>query len=164
MARQGGSYYAQNNEEIDDKLTDKQVMFIEEYLKCFSVTQAAKKAGYSSNIAWINQNETVGKEIARRMDEVKNENIATQQEVMETLTSILRGEKQDYENEQVKKVNETVERKSVKGSGTPTEEARLRAAEMLGKAHGMFIDKKQVDANVEMVQFVDDIEENDENE
>lgn len=154
-----GTYYSQTHPEMIEGLTDKQVMFIDEYLKCFSVRDASVKAGYGKGINHLYKNEKIAKEIARRMDELSNkkETIATQEEICEIMTSIARGEQQNYENKQVKKINETVERKEVKGSGTPSEEARLKALELLGKAHGLFVDRKQVEANIQQVEFVDDI-------
>ena len=156
MGRSGGSYYSKYN---DTELTDKQIVFVDEYLKCFNVTEAAKKAGYNSNVANLKKSKTIQKEIAKRMEEIRNENIASQQEVLEILTSFARGEKQDYSNEKVKKVNDVVEKQEIEGNKTPSEDSRLRAVEMLGKAYALFTDKKQIDANIESVTFVDDIED-----
>lgn len=57
------------------KLTDKEKLFVDEYLKCFNGAEAARKAGYSErsiyNIAYENMRKReIREEIDRRMTEV----------------------------------------------------------------------------------------------
>jgi possible terminase small subunit len=133
-----------------DDLTDKQKKFIEEYLVDMNGTRAYRVA-YPS----VKKNETAAALASRLLtnDKVKNaiepilasmssDRMATATEVMEYLTSVMRGES-------------TAEVVVVEGLGdgcsearrfkkAPDEKERLRAAELLGKRFGLFKDKVEV--------------------
>lgn len=133
-----------------DDLTDKQKKFIEEYLVDMNGTRAYRVA-YPS----VKKNETAAALASRLLtnDKVKkaiepilasmsSDRMATATEVMEYLTSVMRGES-------------TAEVVVVEGLGdgcsearrfkkAPDEKERLRAAELLGKRFGLFKDKVEV--------------------
>ena len=133
-----------------DDLTDKQKKFIEEYLIDMNGTRAYRVA-YPS----VKKNETAAALASRLLtnDKVKNaiepilenmssDRMATATEVMEYLTSVMRGDS-------------TAEVVVVEGLGdgvsearrfkkAPDEKERLRAAELLGKRFGLFKDKVEV--------------------
>ena len=137
-------------------MTDKQKRFCDEYLVDFNATQAAIRAGYSiksaKQIAQQNLTKLDLKEyIEKRIAEKQSQLIATQDEVLRYLTSVLRGE----QKEQTLKMA-GVGFQEVEEINTSTKD-RLKAAELLGKAYGAFRDK--VDVNLEPVQIVNDLTE-----
>lgn len=79
------------------KLTPKQQEFADEYIKTGNAMQSAITAGYSKNYAKAQSSkmlENVGIKsyIDTRLEELKSERVADQQEVLEFLTRILRRE------------------------------------------------------------------------
>ena len=134
----------------NDDLTDKQKKFIGEYLVDMNGTRAYRVA-YPS----VKKNETAAALASRLLtnDKVKkaiepilasmsSDRMATVTEVMEYLTSVMRGDS-------------TAEVVVVEGLGdgcsearrfkkAPDEKERLRAAELLGKRFGLFKDKVEV--------------------
>jgi len=135
------------------KLTDKQKRFCEEYLIDFNATQAALRAGYSKKSAanWgssLLKEPQVARYIDSRMAKKDTKLVASQDEVLEYLTSVLRGES---------KASEIV----IEGAGAgitaaremgkaPSEKDRLKAAELLGKAHGTFTEKVDLNADMDL--------------
>lgn len=82
------------------KLTPKQKAFADEYLICGNATQAAKKAGYKEKAAYAMGAENLKKPqisayIAERQKQIEDSRIATIDEVMQYLTSVMRGEIKD---------------------------------------------------------------------
>ena len=79
------------------KLTLKQQKFADEYIISGNATQAAIEAGYSKKTAYQTGAENLRKPqiksyIDERMKEIESKKSATQQEVIEYLTSVMRGE------------------------------------------------------------------------
>lgn len=73
-------------------LTNKQRIFVEEYLKCWNATAAARAAGYSENTAAIIGHENLQKpNIAAEIDRRKAEIIMTTDEVLTRLGEQARG-------------------------------------------------------------------------
>lgn len=142
----------------EKKLTAKQQRFCDEYLLDLNATQAAIRAGYSKktakqigqqNLTKLDLKEYIGK----RMAEKEAALVADQIEVMRYLTSVLRGQS----------VSEVV---VVEGTGdgcseartmqkAPDEKERLKAAELLGKAHMIFTDKVQQEIDMDLNITVD---------
>lgn len=142
-------------------LSDKQKRFVDEYLIDFNATQAAIRAGYSkqssrTTSARLLAKGNIQKAIKERTQQKQSDLIATQEQILKSLTSIALGEEQEFSTTVHKIINGKEEDKSSKGKSTPQIEERLRALELLGKANAMFTDKQQVDV-VEQVQFVDDL-------
>lgn len=82
------------------KLTPKQKAFADEYLICGNATEAAKKAGYKEKAAYAMGAENLKKPqisayIAERQKQIEDSRIATIDEVMQYLTSVMRGEIKD---------------------------------------------------------------------
>lgn len=115
-------------------MTDKQKRFCDEYLIDCNATQAAIRAGYSDKTAYsqgerLLRNVEVKSYIDERMAERASENVATADEVIQYLTSVLRG---DSEGEEI--VVEGIgdgcsEARTMKKA--PSEKERLKAAELL---------------------------------
>lgn len=150
-------------------LTDKQEMFIEEYLVDLNATQAAIRAGYSKKTARQTGADNLSKpyiseEIQRRIDEKKEKLIMKQDEILETLTRQGRREEPDY-------VVVLTEKPSYDENGNfigiekkpeivqvPTKNNdSIKAAELLGKYYKLWTEKTEVEHSG-AVQFVDDIE------
>lgn len=79
------------------KLTEKQKIFCDEYIKLGNATQAAIKAGYSAKYANTNaskllQNTTIKSYIDERMDQMASKRIMGAKEAVELLSSIARAE------------------------------------------------------------------------
>lgn len=142
----------------DFKLTIKQQAFADYYIELGNAYQAAIKAGYSENYAKGNvvkllENVSVKAYIAKRMEKLKSKRIADQQEIMEFLTAVKRGE---------------VSAAALIGLGggaeeittdmPPTMNERVKAAELLGKRYAMWTDKQQIEG-VQQVVIHNDLED-----
>lgn len=128
--------------------------FCLEYASGQNGTQAAIAAGYSEKTAGSKANQLlkiveIKNRINELMEQITSEKVADAQEVMEYLTTVMRGES----------------RSSVlclAGEGTqevvekpPDEKERLKAAELLGKRYGLYTDKVEMDADTELCITVD---------
>lgn len=138
------------------KMTLKQQRFADEYIITGNATQSAIKAGYSSKYANTNankllQNTTIKNYIDERLEKLESEKIATQEEVLQYLTSVMRGEKTEpllvLDGEGTQKVIQAV----------PNVQSRTRAAELLGKRYGTFTDHVDINAQIESKPKFDDI-------
>lgn len=82
------------------KLTEKQKRFVDFYVETGNASEAARKAGYSSKTANRIGQQTLSKldvqqAIKARLDAIESNRIATATEVMQFLTSAMRGEVQE---------------------------------------------------------------------
>lgn len=142
-------------------MTEKQKLFADEYLIDLNATRAyravyknIKNDGVARrNGSRLLTNADIKKYIDERLDEIHNEKTADAQEVMEYLTSVLRGES-------------TSEEIVVEGLGDgcseartmrkrPSEKDRLKAAELLGKRFGLYTDKVEMDADMDLNITID---------
>lgn len=144
------------------RLNPKQQAFADEYIITGNATKSMIKAGYSNKYANTNankllQNTTIRKYIDKRMSEIASERIMGQEEVLEKLTSIARGELKKGTFNQTTTYNggesKTVEKEY---ELVPTVEEQTKALELLGKRYALFTDKQQVEIT-EVPTFVDDI-------
>ena len=132
-------------------MTKKQKRFVDEYLIDLNATQAAIRAGYSKDTARAIGAENLTKPyiqqaIEERIEQLHNERSADAQEIIEYLTSVMRGESESEEL-----VNEFIGdgcSKPTRVKKAPSEKDRLKAAELLGKRFGLFKDKVELDGNV----------------
>ena len=92
----------ETEKEIEAKkhLSQKQIRFVQEYMKTNNVRQSAIKAGYSAKTASVQgsrllSNVKVSAYINAINERLESDKIADIQEVMEYLTSVMRGEKKD---------------------------------------------------------------------
>ena len=137
-------------------MTDKQKRFCDEYLIDCNATQAAVRAGYSPKTAKQTGCENLAKPdlkayIDERLEEMHNEKTADAQEVLENLTSVMRG---GHKAQVLKLVGEGVQTISDIDVGAKD---RIKAAELIGKRYGMFKDGLAVE--VEPVTLVNDLKE-----
>ena len=142
-------------------MTDKQRKFADEYLIDCNATRAYKSAYpkiKSDEAARVNGSRLLTKAnikayIDEQLDKINSDKVADATEVMEYLTSVMRGE---HTEEVVvvegygdgcsgaKRVDKEVSAKD-----------RIKAAELLGKRYGIFADK--VNVEIEPVTIVNDI-------
>ena len=140
------------------ELTDKQKLFINEYMIDLNATAAALRAGYAAksaaDIGYKNlNNPRVKGYIDDMMREKEDSLIAKQDEVLRYLTSVMRGEST---SEVVVVVGEGDGYSSAKRvSKNPDEKERTRAAELLGKRYGSFTDRVEMDADTTLHIAID---------
>lgn len=79
------------------KLTAKQRLFADEYIKSGNATQSAIKAGYANEVSGREnlQKPTVKAYIDAKMAEIESHKIADAKEVLQYLTRVLRGEEKE---------------------------------------------------------------------
>lgn len=144
-------------------MTDNQRKFCDEYIIDCNATRAYKTAypnvkkegAAAASASKLLRNPNVKAYIDEQLEKINSEKIADAREVMEYLTSVLRGESQ----------SEIV---VIEGEGdgcssarrmdkAPDEKEKLKAAELLGKRYGLF--KDNVALEVEPVVIVNDLKE-----
>lgn len=137
-------------------MTRKQKLFCDEYLIDLNATRAylavyknCKSEEAAASCAYkLLRNAEIKEYIQNRMAEKESKLIAAQDEVLQYLTAVMRGES-------------TSEEIVVEGCGdgcsqartlekTPSEKDKLKAAELLGKRYSLFTDKVEVDADAEI--------------
>ena len=136
------------------KMTNKQKRFCDEYLIDLNATQSAIRAGYSPKTAYKIGQENLMKPqikayIEKRMKEKEDNLIASQDEVLRYLTSVLRGQSES-EIVVVEGCGDGVSQ-AVKIKKTPDERERLKAGELLAKRYGILSDKVKLDGVVPVV-------------
>ena len=147
------------------ELNPKHRKFIDEYLIDLNATRAYK-AVYKvkdDNAAAVGgnrllRNPKIKEYVEEQFDKLHNEKTADMQEIIEYLTSVMRG---ISESEVVVVEGKGEGRsKAVKVKKAPDEKEKLKAAELLGKRFGLFKDKFEIDENVSVViKGGDDLEE-----
>lgn len=135
-------------------MTNKQKRFADEYLIDCNATQAAIRAGYSEKTAkQVGQRLLTYADVKSYIDEqlqqLHSKTIATVEEVMEYLSSVLRGQSES-EIVVVEGVGDGCSSARTM-TKSPDEKERLKAAELLGKRFGMFVDKVNVEGAVPVI-------------
>lgn len=162
------------------KLTAKQQRFCDEYLIDLNATQAAIRAGYSKKTARAIGNENLTKPdiveyIDERMAEKEAELVADQDEVMKYLSSVMRRDLKesvvvtlqnktekwvkDEETGKLKKQTVTEESPAVVEIPARLSDAN-KAAELLGKAYGLYKEKVEQQMDMELNISIDYGDEN----
>lgn len=150
----------------DMDLTEKQQRFADEYIRTGNITQSymvayphiKKENSAATSGSRLLRNAKVKAYIDERLEKLKKESIAEQDEILQYLTSVMRGELKD---EQLMVVSDGDFGSEVERHETRAEiVARTKAAELLGKRYMMWIDRQQVDVQGS-VQFIDDIGDDD---
>ena len=129
-----------------NKLTEKQKRFIDYYIETANATESAKRAGYSEKTA-----KNIGAEnltklnffIQKKLEEKESQRIASQDEVLQYLTKVMRGEEKDQF-----------------GLDASLQD-RTKCAELLGKRYGTFVDKREEKTDMELkikIDYGDDVE------
>lgn len=128
--------------------------FCLEYASGNNGTQAAIAAGYSEKTAYsianrLLKNVDIKSRINELMEQIASEKVADAQEVMEYLTSVIRGESRSsvlcLAGDGMQEVIEK----------PPDEREKLRAAEMLGKRYGLYTEKIEQQTDMELKISVD---------
>lgn len=143
---------------MESKLNPKQQAFADFYIESGNAEESALRAGYSESYARAQSykllaNVGIKSYIDTQMAEIKTERIADQTEILETLTSILRGESRSAILKGIGEGAQVIEEEM-----PPTTPERVRAAELLGKRYAMWTDKQQVDG-VAQVVIKDDLDD-----
>lgn len=148
------------------KLTEKQRRFVDYYVETGNASEAARRAGYAEKAAYRTGSENLRKPqvkaaIDARLKELEDKRIATADEVLQFLTSTLRGEVKE-------------ERVVVEGTGEGRSDARiitvqvsardrLEAAKSLLKRYPIQLDAKEqklklqkLEAEIRAAEQVDD--------
>lgn len=144
------------------KLTPKQQAFVDYYIELGNATEAYLKAYTNvkkettarANGSRLLTNANVSAYIVERMEEIKSERVADQQEILEYLTSIMRGEQQEEVLRGIGEGAQTIDDIDVSAKD------RIKAAELLGKRYTMWTDKQQIEGT-QTVVFIDDISSED---
>lgn len=149
------------------KLTEKQKRFCDEYLTDMNATQAAIRAGYSKKTAKQIGQENLTKLVLKnyiqeRLKQKESELIADSDEVLKYLTAVMRGETQS-EIVIVEGIGDGCSEARTMQKA-PDERERLKAAEMLGKAHCIFTEKVEQQVDMELNIKVDYGEEDERKE
>lgn len=142
-------------------MTEKQKMFADEYLIDLNATRAyravykniknedvARKAG-SRLLTFVD----IKTYIDERLAEIHDEKTADAKEVMEYLTSVMRGESRSEEIVVEGLGDGMSEARTMEKA--PSERDRLKAAELLGKRYGLYTDKVDVDADMDLTIKID---------
>lgn len=132
------------------KLSIKQKRFADEYIISGNAYQSALKAGYSKNYSKGNvvkllENVSVKAYIDERLAEIDNRKIADQQEVLEYLTSVMRGEV----TEPLTVLDGDGYQRVIDAS--PSVATRNKAAELLGKRYRIFTEKQEVEVTGQVI-------------
>lgn len=143
------------------KLNQKQKRFCEEYVRLGNATQSAIEAGYSKKTAYsqgqrLLKNVEVQNYIAELNEDLKKDSIAGADEVLQFLTSVMRGEKTEETLRLDGEGVQTIDTITISGKD------QIKAAELIGKRYALFTDKKEVEVND--VTFVDDVPEGDDSD
>lgn len=126
-----------------NSLTEKQKRFIDYYIETGNATKASELAGYNGknlNTVGAQNLAKLSNFIQERLQEKEDSRIASQDEVLQYLTKVMRGEEKDQF-----------------GLDASLQD-RTKCAELLGKRYGTFKEKVDVTGNVPVV-IQDDITE-----
>lgn len=78
-------------------MTNRQRLFLEEYLKCGNATESAKKAGYSQKTAYAQGQRLLKKaEVQQALQQRLSDKVMAANEVLERITAIARNEASTY--------------------------------------------------------------------
>lgn len=143
----------------DHGLSERQKRFADLYIETGNAGQSYVDAGYKaknmsiaySSSSQLLRNRKVADYINRLLASKDSERIASQDEVLELLTKMARGEIDEemivaYQN---KATYEVAKRK------TPPKD-RNKALELLGRRYTLFTDKQQIEATIEDVTYIAD--------
>lgn len=140
-------------------MTEKQMLFAEEYLKDLNATRAylsVYKNVKNERVAQACASKLLSKAIIKdyidkRLEKIHDEKTADAKEVIEYLTSVMRGEsKSEVLSLCGSGCQEVIEKK-------PEERDRLKAAELIGKRYGLFTDRFQIESEKEELSKLDQL-------
>lgn len=149
------------------KLTEKQKRFVDYYIETGNQTEAARRAGYKQPQVQGAQNlEKLREPIQARLAELEDSRIAKADEVLKTLTRVLRREEKEtvvvtckqhhcFYDDNGKKVTEDAEMPETVEIPTQVREVN-KAAELLAKRYGLLTDNVKLEGEG-VIQIVDNI-------
>ncbi len=131
-------------EQLAKRMSEKQKAFCDHYIVTLNQTEAARLAGYSDKTARSMGSENLTKPdikeyIDLRLAELEEKRVASAEEVLQYLTKVMRGKEKDQFDMDA------------------SLQDRTKAAELLGKRYRLFIDRKEIEANIEPVTIINDI-------
>jgi phage terminase small subunit len=143
------------------KLTKKQQAFADFYIETLNGTQSAIRAGYKESSAAEIASENLRKPniaqyIEQKMNNKDHDRIASQDEVLEYLTNVMRG---NIRRETVVNTRQGYELVNT----LPDHKDSIKAAELLGKRYGAFLERAQVEVTGPVV-FHEDLEDDSDEE
>ena len=131
----------ENLESEYEKLTEKQKRFIDYYIETGNASKASEMAGYKGknlNTIGAQNLAKLSKFIKVKLEEKESTRIASQDEVLQYLTKVMRGEEKDQF-----------------GLDASLQD-RTKCAELLGKRYGTFKDKVEHSGSIPVVISGDD--------
>lgn len=142
-------------------MTEKQKLFADEYLIDLNATRAYRAiyknikndAVARKNGSRLLTNADIRKYIDDRLEEIHDEKTADAKEVLEYLSSVLRGESESEEIVVEGTGEGCSEARTMKKA--PSEKDRLKAAELLGKRYSLFTDRMELDADMDLNITID---------
>lgn len=139
------------------KINPKQQEFADYFIELGNPEEAALRAGYSKTYARgrsykLLANVGIKTYIDNRMEELKSKRVANQQEILESLTKVLRGEEKGTALVGIGMGEQEV--LDIK----PTLAEKIKAAELLGRRYGMWTDKVKHEGALPIV-IEDDVSE-----
>lgn len=144
---------------MENGMTEKQKIFADEYIICLNATQAYKKAYphikkqrvAESAGSRLLSNVEVKAYIDEQLEKLQSERVADQQEVLEFLTAVMRGEVTEpllvLDGDGMQRIVEA----------KPNVSTRKSAAVDLGKRYGLLTEKVDINATVTEAKKFDDI-------
>ena len=123
-------------------LTEKEKRFVDAFVETGNMQLAAKEAGYATNYKSLEKlYDRMRPLIDDRIKMMDAKKIASTEEILQFLTGVMRGEEKEtivvYNDGEA----EVVDKK-------PAMRDRIKSAENLGKAKGMFIENRKVDTEL----------------
>lgn len=140
------------------KLTEKQKRFADYFIQTGNATEAARLAGYKGNnlnrVGTANLSKVVIREyIDAKIAEKDSQRIAKQDEVLEFLSNVLRGQVKEQFPLGMGMGEQSLVKKELDGKD------RIKAAELLGKRYGIWVDKQQIEGSVVMFKGEEDLQD-----
>lgn len=135
------------------KLTDKQKAFCDYYIITLNASESARRAGYSPKTAECIGSENLQKPYLRayideQLKKKQDKRIATADEVLMFLSSIMRGEITEQSPLVLGKTFKVLDKE-------PSIRDRVRAGELLGKRYALFTEKHELSGHVGLSISVD---------
>lgn len=155
-------FFSIRKELMENGMTEKQMKFADEYIISLNASQAYKKAYpniKNNDVAKANGSRLLAKAnikayIDEQLEKLKSERVADQQEVMEFLTAVMRGEVEEpllvLDGEGMQRI----------AQAKPNVATRRAAAVDIGKRYRMWTDKVEADVtqdiNINVGEWNDD--------
>jgi phage terminase small subunit len=141
-----------------NEVNEQHKQFADYYIESGNATESYKRAGYKAkgksaevNASRLLSNAKVQEYIKKVVSEKSKERIASQDEVLQFLTNVLRGEETERIPMFAKDHFELID-------NTPSIKDRTKAAELIGKRYTLWTDKTQLEGTIG-VTIVDDIDD-----